>query len=139
TTERAFDTQEVPLPEGHVHVAARLVGRAARDEVCQPTGRVATEQGSLGSAQYFDAVDIEGRKCQTDHLADVDVVDVYRGRALLVIGEVVLHHAANGEADGGRAVRLRQYDRRHRFRDVGGVHHAEVGQIGTAHRGGRSS
>src|SRR5438132_9921122 len=38
---------------------------------------------------HLDTVDVEYRERQADHLAHVDVVDVDRGRALLVVGEVV--------------------------------------------------
>jgi len=69
--------------------------------VRKPAGRIAAEQGSLRSAQHLDAVDVERRECQPDHLTHIDVINVDRRGALLVIGEVVLHDAADCEAEGG--------------------------------------
>jgi hypothetical protein len=70
-----------------------------RDELRKSAGRVASEQGALWSTQHLDAIDVEELESEPCHLTDIGIVDIHGRRGLLMIGEVVLGHAADGKAE----------------------------------------
>ena len=97
--DRALHPQQVVFADGGIDVAAQFIGGPVGDEVREAAGGVAAEQGSLRTAQHLDPVDVEQGERESGHLADVDVIDIDGGGAFLVIGEVVLRHAANRQTE----------------------------------------
>ena len=95
---RAFDAVGAELGRARLEVAVRLVFLGlARQEMNQPAGRVAAEQGPLRSAQHLDAIHVEELRVDRVHAGDVSAIHVHGHRRLEVVLEVVLRDTTQAE------------------------------------------
>lgn len=105
----------VVIADGAFHVAAEILAGLVRDEVGKATGCIAPEQGALRAAQDLHPLHVIELEAGAGHLADIDLVEVQRDRALDVGGEVAARHTADRNRVVGLAVGLDGgYTGRHR-------------------------
>ena len=121
TTDSAFNTRQISLTDRDVDVPARLIGRTSCHKISETASGVSAEQRPLRPAQDLNSIHVKHGESQSGHLADVNIVNIDCSRAFLMIREVVLRNASNRQTERRRAVRLGQYDCRHRLSDVTGA------------------
>src|SRR5260370_31383983 len=56
--ERSLGLDGLVIPKGHLAIASEGLVRLVGDHIDEPTGRIAAEERTLGSAQHLDAVHV---------------------------------------------------------------------------------
>src|SRR5690606_6470077 len=80
--DHAGDVLAVELAAGHTQVTLQLFTRLFGDNADRAASAVAAEQGALGAAQYFDALDIQHAHCGARGARHEHVVHVEAHAAL---------------------------------------------------------